>query len=46
MRLDRDREYYGRYMEDGQALGPFAKFIQEHGIVANTPCLVLHTKMV
>ena len=34
MRSDRGREYYGRYLEDGQAPGPFAKFIQEHGIVA------------
>ena len=34
MRSDRGGEYYGRYMEDGQELGPFAKFLQEHGIVA------------
>ncbi|RVX19855.1 Retrovirus-related Pol polyprotein from transposon TNT 1-94 [Vitis vinifera] len=27
-------EYYGRYTENGQAPGPFAKFLQEHGIVA------------
>ena len=27
-------EYYGRYTEDGQAPGPFARFLQEHGIVA------------
>ena len=31
---DRDGEYYSRYLEDGQALGPFARFIQKHGIVA------------
>lgn len=30
----RGGEYYGRYTEDGQAKGPFAKFLQEHGIVA------------
>ena len=34
VRSDRGREYYGRYLEDGQAPGPFAKFLQEHGIVA------------
>ena len=34
MRLDRGGEYYGRYMEAGQAPGPFMKFLQEHGIVA------------
>ena len=34
MRSDRGGEYYGRYTEDGQALGPFAKFLQENGIVA------------
>ena len=34
MRLDRGGEYYGRYTENGQAPGPFAKFLQEHGIVA------------
>ena len=34
MRSDRDGEYYGRYTETGQAPGLFAKFLQEHGIVA------------
>jgi transposase InsO family protein len=34
VRSDRGEEYYGRYTEDGQAPGPFAKFLQEHGIVA------------
>ncbi|KAL6323868.1 hypothetical protein AAG906_005864 [Vitis piasezkii] len=34
VRSNRGGEYYGRYMEDGQALGPFAKFLQENGIVA------------
>ena len=34
VRTDRDGEYYGRYTEDGQTLSPFAKFFQEHGIVA------------
>ena len=34
MRSDRGEEYYGRYMEAGQAPGPFMKFLQEHGIVA------------
>ena len=34
VRTDRGGEYYGKYTEDGQASGPFAKFLQEHGIVA------------
>ena len=34
VRIDRGGEYYGRYTKDGQAPGPFAKFLQEHGIVA------------
>ena len=34
VRTDRGGEYYGRYTEDGQAPGPFAKFLQENGIVA------------
>ena len=34
VRTNRGGEYYGRYTEDGQALGPFAKFLQEHRIVA------------
>ncbi|RVW43636.1 Retrovirus-related Pol polyprotein from transposon TNT 1-94 [Vitis vinifera] len=34
VRSDRGGEYYGRYLEDGQSTGPFAKFLQEHGIFA------------
>ena len=34
VRTYRGGEYYGRYTEDGQAPGPFAKFLQDHGIVA------------
>ena len=34
VRSDRGGEYYGRYTENGQAPGLFAKFLQEHGIVA------------
>ena len=34
VRTNRGGEYYGSYTKDGQALGPFAKFLQEHGIVA------------
>jgi transposase InsO family protein len=34
VRSDRGGEYYGRYTEDGQAPGPFAKFLQEQRIVA------------
>ena len=34
VRSDRGGKYYGRYLEDGQSPGLFAKFLQEHGIVA------------
>ncbi|CAL9098082.1 unnamed protein product, partial [Musa textilis] len=34
MRSDRGGEYYGRYTENGQAPGHFAKFLQEHEIIA------------
>ena len=34
VRSDRCGEYYGRYMENGQTPRPFAKFLQEHEIVA------------
>ena len=34
VKTNRYGEYYGRCIEDGQAPGPFAKFLQEHGIVA------------
>ena len=34
MRFDEGCEYYGRYTENGQAPGPFAKFLREHGMVA------------
>ena len=34
VKSDRGGEYYGRYTEDGQAQGPFAKFLQDHGIVS------------
>ncbi|KAL6319956.1 hypothetical protein AAG906_037032 [Vitis piasezkii] len=34
VRTDRDGEYYGKYTEDRQTRGPFAKFLQVHGIVA------------
>ena len=35
MRLDKGVEYYGRYTMSGQTLSPFAKFLQEQGIVAS-----------
>ena len=40
VRTDRGGEYYERYIEDRQAPRPFAKFLQEHGIVAQytMPC--------
>ena len=34
VRTDRGGKYYRRYIEDGQAPGPFAKFLQENGIIA------------
>jgi len=34
VRSDKGGEYYGKYTENGQTPGPFAKFLQEHGIVA------------
>ena len=34
VRLDRGREYYGRHTPYGQVPGPFARFLQENGIVA------------
>ena len=34
VRSDRGGEYYGRYTENGQAPDPFARFLQEHEIVA------------
>ncbi|WJZ87796.1 hypothetical protein VitviT2T_007148 [Vitis vinifera] len=34
MKSNRGGKYYGRYLEDGQTPGPFTKFLQEHGIVA------------
>ena len=32
-RSDKCEKYYGRYLKDGQVLGSFVKFLQEHGIV-------------
>ena len=34
VRSDRGGEYYGRYTENGQAPGPFSRFLQENEIVA------------
>ncbi|KAL0421271.1 UNVERIFIED_CONTAM: Copia protein [Sesamum latifolium] len=34
VRSDRGGEYFGRYIEGGQAPSPFAKFLAEQGIVA------------
>ena len=34
VRLDRGGECYGKYIENGQSLGSFAKFLQENRIVA------------
>jgi len=34
VRSNRGGKYYGRHTENGQTPSPFAKFLQEHGIVA------------
>lgn len=34
VRSDRGGEYYGRYDESGQHPGPFARFLEKHGICA------------
>ena len=34
VRSDRGGEYYGRFTDQGQRPGPFAKFLKENGIVA------------
>jgi transposase InsO family protein len=34
IRSDRSGEYYGRYTESGQRLGPFANFLKKEGIIA------------
>ena len=34
VRSDRGGEYYGRFTDKGQRHGPFAKFLEKNGIVA------------
>ena len=34
VKSDRGGEYYGRYTEKGQLSNAFARFLQEHGLVA------------
>ena len=34
VRSDRGGEYYGKHGESGQNPGPFAKFLERHGICA------------
>ena len=47
VRSNRGGEFYGRYTESGQAPSPFARFLQEHGIIAQyTMHGVLWTRMV
>ena len=47
VKSDRGGKYYGRYLEDGQVLGSFLRsFFKSMGLLPNTPCLVLQTKMV
>ena len=46
IRSDRGGEYYGSYTEKGQMPGPFAKFLQEEGIIAQYTMPVHHNKMV
>jgi transposase InsO family protein len=40
VRFDRGREYYGRHTPYSQVPGPFVRFLQENGIVAqySMPC--------
>ena len=33
VRSNKGGKFYGKYTENGQALGPFEKFLQEHSIV-------------
>ena len=46
VRTDRGGEYYGRYTEDGQAQGPFPKFLQQNRIVAQYTVLIIRIRMV
>jgi len=46
VRSDRGGEYYRRYDESGQHLGPFAKFFEKHGICAQYKCQAHHNKTV
>ena len=38
VRSDRGGEYYGKYDELGQNLGPFSKFLERHAYVHNILC--------
>ena len=46
VRLDRGGEYYGKYIENGQAPDLFAKFLKEMRLLPSTLCLVLQIRMV
>lgn len=39
-------KYRGKYNENGQCPGPFAKFLKSYGICANILCMAHHNKMV
>ena len=45
VRFDRGGEYYGRYDENGQHPGPFAKLVQKRVFVCNTQFPIHHNKM-
>ena len=44
VRSDRLGEFYGKFDERGRNPGPFAKFLQEEGIVAHTLTQAHHNK--
>ena len=46
VRSDRGGEYYDKYTENGQTHGPFTKFLQENGVVAQYIMHVLQIIMI
>jgi len=45
-KVDRGGQFYGKYDENGQHPGPFAKFLEKRGICAQYTMHVYHNKMV
>ena len=46
VRSDRGGEYYGKQGDTEQLKGPFAKYLEDSGIVAHLLCLGVLSKMV